>query len=97
MCRPLFVRFTFQRNNKMLFNFPSFADRPIVLTFAQIGINPADYNGWTFDKIRPDYINRAADYFLDYTGDYDYHVFTHYEWEIDYLAGLIKIPRSAFI
>jgi hypothetical protein len=81
----------------MLFNFPSFADRPIVLTFAQIGINPADYNGWTFDKIRPDYINRAADYFLDYTGDYDYHVFCHYEWEIDYLAGLIKIPRSALI
>ncbi len=81
----------------MLYNMPSFADKPIVLTFAQIGINPSDYNGMPFDKIRPDYINRAADYFLEYTGDYDYEVFQHYEWEIDYLSGLIKIPRSALI
>jgi hypothetical protein len=81
----------------MLFNLPSFADKPIVLTFLQLGINPADYNGWTFDKIRPEYINRAADYMLEFTGDRDYEVFQHYEWEIDYLARLIKIPRSAFI
>lgn len=81
----------------MLFNLPSFADKPLIITFLQLGINPAEYNGWTFDKIRADYINRAADYILDMTGDYDYEVFQHYEWEIDYLAGLIKIPRSAFI
>jgi hypothetical protein len=88
----------------MLFNLPSFADKPLILTFAQIGINPAEYNGWTFDKIRPDYINRAADYILDMTDGifyfefgYDYEVFAHYEWEIDYLAQLIKIPRSALI
>jgi len=81
----------------MLFNLPSFADKPVVLTFLQLGINPADYNGWTFDKIRPAYINRAADYMLDITGDYDYELFQHYEWEIDYLAHLVKIPRSAFI
>jgi hypothetical protein len=30
-------------------------------------------------------------------GDYDYELFQHYEWEIDYLAHLVKIPRSAFI
>ena len=81
----------------MPFNLPSFADRPIVLTFAQIGINPQEYNGWTFDKIRPDYINRAADYFLEFSGDRDYEVFSHYEWEIDYFNQLIKIPRSALI
>lgn len=81
----------------MLFNLPSFADKPIVLTFAQIGINPQDYNGISFEKIRPDYINRAADYFLEMAGDYDYETFAHYEWEIDYLNQLIKIPRSALI
>jgi hypothetical protein len=82
---------------KMLFNLPSFADKPVTLTFCQLNINPADYNGLPFSKIRPEYINIAADYLLDITGDRDYETFAHYEWEIDYLAGLIKIPRSAFI
>ena len=85
----------------MLFDLPSFADKPLILTFAQIGINPADYNGWTFEKIRPEYINMAADYLLEETkigfGYYDYEVFAHYEWEIDYLSQLIKIPRSALL
>jgi hypothetical protein len=81
----------------MLFNLPSFADKPVTLTFCQLNINPADYNGLPFSKIRPEYINIAADYLLAMTGDYDYETFAHYEWEIDYLAGLIKIPRSAFI
>lgn len=81
----------------MLFNLPSFADKPIVLTFLQIGINPQEYNGISFEKIRPDYINRAADYFLDYTGHYDHEMFIHYEWEIDYLQQIIKIPRSALL
>jgi hypothetical protein len=81
----------------MFFNLPSFADKPVVLTFLQLNINPQDYNGLPFAKIRPNYINIAADYLLDMTGDYDYETFAHYEWEIDYLAGLIKIPRSAFI
>jgi hypothetical protein len=81
----------------MLFNLPSFADKPLVLTFVQLGINPADYNGLPFEKIRPEYINIATDYMLDFTGDRDYETFAHYEWEIDYLAGLIKIPRSALI
>ena len=81
----------------MFLNLPSFADKPLILTFCQLNINPQDYNGWTFDQIRPDYINRAADYLLDITGDRDYELFAHYEWEIDYLARLIKIPRSAFV
>ncbi len=83
----------------MLFNLPSFADKPLILTFQQLGINPADYNGLPFSKIRPEYINIATDYFLEIAGEgaYDYEVFCHYEWEIDYLAGLIKIPRSALI
>lgn len=81
----------------MLFNLPSFADKPLILTFAQIGINPQDYNGISFDKIRPDYINQAADYMLEMSGDRDYETFAHYEWEIDYLNQLIKIPRSALI
>ena len=81
----------------MLFNLPSFADKPVVLTFCQLDINPADYNGMSFEKIRPEYINIAADYLLDMTGDYDYETFGHYEWEIDYVQRLIKIPRSAFV
>lgn len=81
----------------MLFNLPSFADKPVIMTFEQLGINPQDYNGLPFSKIRPDYINIAADYLLEITGDRDYELFAHYEWEIDYLAGLIKIPRSAFV
>lgn len=81
----------------MLFNLPSFADKPVVLTFAQLGINPQEYNGLSFEKIRPNYINIAADYLCDFTGDYDYELFQHYEWEIDYVQGLIKIPRSALI
>ena len=81
----------------MLFNLPSFADKPVTLTFCQLNINPQDYNGLPFSKIRPEYINIAADYLLDISGDRDYETFAHYEWEIDYLAGLIKIPRSALI
>jgi hypothetical protein len=81
----------------MLFNLPSFADKPLILTFAQLDINPQDYNGLPFEKIRPNYINIAADYLLEMTGDYDYETFAHYEWEIDYVQRLIKIPRSALI
>lgn len=81
----------------MLFNLPSFADKPVTLTFCQLNINPQDYNGLPFSKIRPEYINIAADYLLEMTGDYDYETFGHYEWEIDYLNQLIKIPRSAFV
>ena len=81
----------------MLFNFPSFADKPLILTFDQLGINLADYNGVPFSKIRPEFINRAADYMLEFSGEYDYEVFQHYEWEIDYIQRLIKIPRSALI
>lgn len=81
----------------MFLNLPSFADKPLVMTFDQLGINPADYNGMTFEQIRPEYINIAADYLLEVTGDYDYELFAHYEWEIDYVQRLIKIPRSAFV
>ena len=81
----------------MLYNLPSFADKPLTLTFAQLNINPSDFNGWSFDQIRPAYINMAADYMLELTGDYDYESFAHYEWEIDYLNQLIKIPRSALV
>ena len=81
----------------MFFNLPSFADKPVIMTFDQLAINPQDYNGMSFEKIRPEYINIAADYLLDITGDYDYELFAHYEWEIDYVQRLIKIPRSAFV
>ena len=81
----------------MLLNLPSFADKPVTMTFDQLGINPQDYNGMSFEKIRPEYINIAADYLLEITGDRDYELFAHYEWEIDYVQRLIKIPRSAFV
>ena len=81
----------------MFLNLPSFADKPVIMTFEQLAINPADYNGIPFSKIRPEYINIAADYLLEVTGDRDYELFAHYEWEIDYVQRLIKIPRSAFV
>lgn len=81
----------------MFLNLPSFADKPVTMTFLQLGINPVEYNGQPFSKIRPEYINIAADYLLEVTGDYDHELFAHYEWEIDYLNQLIKIPRSAFV
>ena len=81
----------------MFLNLPSFADKPVTMTFDQLNINPQDYNGMSFEKIRPEYINIAADYLLDITGDRECELFAHYEWEIDYLAQLIKIPRSAFV
>jgi hypothetical protein len=81
----------------MFLNLPSFADKPVIMTFEQLAINPADYNGIPFSKIRPEYINIAADYLLEVTGDRDYELFAHYEWEIDYFQRLIKIPRSAFV
>ena len=83
----------------MLFKLPSFAVKPLIRTFDQFDINTQDYNGLSFEKIRPEYINIATDYFLETAGEgaYDYEVFQHYEWEIDYLSGLIKIPRSALI
>lgn len=81
----------------MFLNLPSFADKPVIMTFDQLGINPPEYNGLCFKKIRPEYINIAADYLCDFTGDYDYEIFQHYEWEIDYVQRLIKIPRSAFV
>ena len=81
----------------MFLNLPSFADKPVIITFEQLNIIPQDYNGLSFDKIRPEYINIAADYLLEVTGDYDYELFQHYEWEIDYVQRLIKIPRSAFV
>lgn len=81
----------------MFLNLPSFADKPVIMTFDQLNINPQDYNGMSFEKIRPEYINIAADYLLAITGDRDYELFAHYEWEIDYVQRLIKIPRSAFV
>ena len=67
----------------------------MILHFDTVGINLPDYNGLSFDKIRPLIINQAADYVLDFYGDYDYEVFAHYEWEIDYVQRLINIPHSA--
>ena len=68
----------------------------MVLYFEEIGINMADYNGFPFEKIRPLIINQAVDYIISFDGDYDYEVFDHYEWEIDYVQRKILIPESAF-
>ena len=69
----------------------------MILNFREIGINLADYNGVTFDKIRPLIINQAADYILEFDGDYDYQVFNSYEWEIDYVQQRVIIPEYAFV
>ena len=68
----------------------------MILNFREIGINLADYNGFSFEQIRPLIINQAADYILEFEGDYDYEIFTHYEWEIDYVRHWVIIPEAAF-
>ena len=68
----------------------------MILNFREIGINLADYNGVTFEKIRPLIINQAADYILEFGGDYDYEVFNTYDWDIDYISQVIIIDESVF-
>lgn len=69
----------------------------MILHFSEIGINLADYNGYSFEKIRPLIINQCADYILEFGGDYDYEVFNSYEWEIDYVQQLVIIPEYVFV
>lgn len=69
----------------------------MILNFREIGINLADYNGFSFEKIRPLIINQAADYILEFGGDYDYETFNSYEWEIDYVQQRVIIPEYAFV
>ena len=68
----------------------------MILNFREIGINLAEYNGFSFEQIRPLIINQCADYILEFGGDYDYEVFNSYEWEIDYVQHLVIIPEYAF-
>lgn len=68
----------------------------MILNFSEIGINLADYNGFSFEKIRPLIINQAADYILEFGGDYDYEVFNTYDWDIDYIRQVIIIDESVF-
>ena len=69
----------------------------MILHFSEIGINLADYNGVTFEQIRPLIINQAVDYIIEFGGDYDYEVFICYEWEIDYVQQRVIIPEYAFV
>ena len=70
----------------------------MIISFRDAGINLADYNGLSFEKIRSLIINQVTDYILEYeyVGN-DYDVFNHYEWEIDYTRQLAIIPESAFV
>jgi hypothetical protein len=69
----------------------------MIISFREIGINLGDYQGLTFEKIHPLIINQCADYILDFEGDYDYEIFTHYNWEIDYVRQQINIPHNALL
>jgi len=69
----------------------------MIITFREIGINLKDYHGLTFQQIHPHIINQCADYILSFEGDYDYEVFTHYNWEIDYVQQYINIPHNALL
>jgi hypothetical protein len=69
----------------------------MIIKFSDAGINLADYNGYSFEKIRPLIINQVADYILEYEDIYDYEVFNSYEWEIDYVQQLVIIPEYAFV
>jgi len=68
----------------------------MIISFVDAGINLADYNGYSFEQIRPLIINQVADYILEFDGNYDYEVFNSYEWEIDYVQQLVIIPEYAF-
>ena len=78
----------------MLYNLPSFADKPLTLTFEQLNINPQDFNGWSFDQIRPAYINMAADYMLDFAGEYDYETFQLALEDIDNIPDFIELLET---
>lgn len=68
----------------------------MILTFKEIGIHLPDYHGLTFQQIHPLIINKCADYILSWEGDYDYEIFTHYDWQIDYVCKMVIIPNRAF-
>lgn len=68
----------------------------MIVTFRELGIHLPDYHGLTFQEIHPLIINRCADYILSFEGDYDYEIFTHYNWEINYMRHEIYIPSAAF-
>lgn len=69
----------------------------MIISFREIGINLKDYNGFTIRQLHPLIINKCADYILDFEGDYDYEVFTHYNWEINYITQQINIPHNALL
>jgi|APGre2960657423_1045063.scaffolds.fasta_scaffold29420_2 hypothetical protein len=69
----------------------------MIVTFKQIGINLRDYNGLTIQEVHPLIVNRCADYILSFEGDYDYEIFTHYNWQINYTTRSVYIPHNALI
>ena len=84
--------------SNLIFNFQKPRSNSVVLTFNQMGIKLVDYTGMTPAKRRPLIINIAADYYLELVEhDKEDDIFNHYDWEIDYLLGFVKIPPSALI
>ena len=69
----------------------------MIVTFKQIGINLKDYHGLSIQEIHPLIVNRCADYILSFEGDYDYEIFTHYNWQINYVTRSVYIPHNALI
>jgi len=70
------------------------------LSFTTLGIKNAEFNGMSADIARGLVIDCAAEYLLEEDpvcfGLRDYEVFQHYDWEVDFTLGYVKIPDSAF-
>ena len=69
----------------------------MLITFDELRIDPTEYNGWTFAKLRAEYIQIAADWLCEYYGAFDYELFCHYDWDINHVCRTITIPRNAIV
>jgi len=69
----------------------------MIVTFKEMKLNLRDYQGLTIQEIHPFVVNRCADYILSFEGDYDYEIFTHYNWQINYVTQIVYIPHNALI
>ena len=73
----------------------------MLLTFDEIGVNLADYNGVEIALVNVSIINCAADYVKDMLGgsqyDCDGDYFKHYDWGVDLVQRLIYIPETALV
>lgn len=79
-------------------------------TFSELGIKPAEYNGWTAETAAAEVINIAAnmvksmyimkcDEMVLEAGMHntcDYEFFSHFNWPVDFVNHTVTIPENAW-